>query len=72
MASDMNVTLHFNYDVDNAGYQKLMSSLDQLQDRAVKAMQMQGMSQTTIDKYKNDIYTLKTAIENSFDQSSNT
>lgn len=72
MASDMNVTLHFNYDVDNAGYQKLMSSLDQLQDRAVKAMQMQGMSQTTIDKYKNDIYTLKTAIDNSFDLSSNT
>lgn len=72
MADNMDVTLHFNYEVDDAGFKKLMSSLDQLQERAIKTMQMQGMSQTTIDKYKNDIYTLKTAIEDSFDQGSNT
>ena len=64
--SDMNVTLHFNYEQDAASYSKVMSALEQMQKKGVETLKAQNMSDTQINEYINGFTKMKNAIESSF------
>ena len=64
--SDMNVTLHFNYEQDAASYSKVMSALDQMQKKGVETLKARNMSDAQINEYINGFTKMKNAIESSF------
>lgn len=69
MANDMNVTLHFNYEEDQSGYQRIKRTLDSIEESTVNSMKLKGFDQVEIDRVKNSIYEIRKAIDNSFDLS---